>query len=277
MLIDGRKIAENIERSVTARVKALPFVPVFCDVLVGNDKVSLSYVQKKGQAAQRCGMEFTMAQFPEHISQEELCKALQGMGLQEHLCGCIVQLPLPPALDRQAVLDAIDPHIDVDVIGTFSSQAFYNGTAAIMPPTAAAVMEIISTLPENLQAGKYLVIGQGLLVGKPVAYLLRRAGKAVTVADKRTQNLAALVAEADVVITATGQPELIRGQMLKAGCAVIDAGTAELDGGIVGDVDFASVSTQAAYLTPVPGGVGPVTVAKLLENVMLVAEHAVRR
>ncbi len=276
MIIDGIKIAQQIELGIKARVAKLPFVPLFCDVLVGNDPVSFSYVNKKGRAAVRCGMEFELVQLDENILEVDLRSKILALNRKERICGIVVQLPLPNYFNRQDVLDAILPSLDVDVIGSVSSKIFYTENSGLVPPTAAAILRVIDSLPGKIQSGKYVVVGQGMLVGKPLSYLLKKAGRQVMVADKQVSDLDTLLRQADVIISATGQPGLIKAHMLKNGAAVIDAGSAEMDGGIVGDVDFTSVKEVAAFITPVPGGIGPVTVAKLLENVVSVAELKIK-
>ena len=189
------------------------------------------------------------------------------------MCGLIVQLPLPEHLDRQAVLDAIDPKIDVDCTGKINTDLFYHGKAYVEFPTAAAVMEILDNSNDNLAGKKCLVIGYGQLVGRPVSFLLEQRGLKVDVARSKTENILELMKEADVIVSAVGKPKLVAGDKIKPGCIVIDAGTAESDGGIVGDVDFETVKDVAGFVSPVPGGVGPVTVAKLLFNVLKVAKR----
>lgn len=271
MIIDGKKIANAILAQLYERVDRLPSRPLFCDVVVGNDPVSLSYVKMKGKTAERVGIEFLQVQLQESVTQEELVLTLEGLNRKERMCGLIVQLPLPAEMDRGAVLGAIHPDIDVDCIGGAGASAFYGGVSRLTPPTAAAVMTLLDSVPVIFEGKRVLVIGQGELVGKPVTHLLKSRGVEPLVADKATENLPELLRSADVIVSGTGKPKLITGQMVKPGCVVVDAGTAETDGGIVGDVDFESVNQVASYVSPVPGGVGPVTVAKLLENVVKVA------
>lgn len=271
-ILDGRKIANNILESLKAEIAKLQFQPLFCDVLVGNDPVSLSYVKIKGRTAESIGLKFLLEQLPEDILQEELIKKVVYLNAQKNLCGLIVQLPLPAHISRADVLDVISPNLDVDCLGTKNSQNFYDGKVSLMPPTAAAVMSLVDELPDNLKGGKFVMVGQGQLVGKPVSHILRQKKYEVTVADKFTTNLSELCRTADVLISATGRANLITKDFIKSGAAIIDAGTAEMDGGIVGDVDFESVKDIAGYITPVPGGVGPITVAMLLKNVVEVAK-----
>lgn len=272
MTIDGKQLAQKILADLKLRVAKLGFTPLFCDVLVGDDPVSLSYVNIKGKTAKAVGLDFKIAAFPDTITTEALVQEIQALNQESHMAGLIVQLPLPPHIDRDIVLDAIDPRIDVDGIGKNNTELFYDNKAQLVPPTAAAIIHILDSLQIDLSGKHFLVIGQGELVGKPITHLLRQRGYHVVTGDHATENLASIIPHSDVVISGTGQPKLIYGSMVKPGAVVIDAGTAESSGGIVGDVDFESVSAVAGYVSPVPGGVGPVTVAKLLENVVRVAE-----
>ncbi len=272
MSIDGKAIAEAILDSVAAQVKGLSYQPLFCDILVGDDEVSASYVRIKGKAAERVGMAFELVHLPEQSTTDDVVNKIHELQANPALAGLIVQLPVPDHIDRTAVLDAIDPAVDVDCIGSVANAKFYEGTAVLMPPTAAAIVHILDSLPDSIVDKRVLVIGQGELVGKPVTHVLKQRGCQVTIADRGTENLASITPHADVIISGTGQPGLLYGSMVKPGAIVIDAGTAESGGGIVGDVDFESVAPVASYVSPVPGGVGPVTVAKLLENVAKAAK-----
>jgi len=272
MIIDGRKIASGIISRIRSKVAALPFQPVFCDVLVGTDTVSAKYVDLKAKKAESAGIRFLRAEFGQNITTAELKEQISGLNQSENICGLIVQLPLPGHIDRQAVLDAINPAIDVDCLGAKRSSEFYKGNMAIIPPTAAAIMYILDSLKIELAGKNILVLGQGELVGRPVTYLLKRRGLKVSTADKFTADIPGLLSKSDVIVSGTGKPRLITAEKIKAGCVVIDAGTAEDGEAIVGDADFESVRTKADIVSPVPGGVGPVTVGMLLKNVVKVAE-----
>ncbi|HYV33819.1 MAG TPA: bifunctional 5,10-methylenetetrahydrofolate dehydrogenase/5,10-methenyltetrahydrofolate cyclohydrolase [Candidatus Limnocylindria bacterium] len=272
MILDGRKIAQSILEEVKTGVAALPFKPIFCDILVGTNPESAQYVKMKGRAAEKVGIKFLNANFPEHITTNALIAEIKKLNQEPNICGLIVQLPLPEHLDKQAVLDAIDSKIDVDCTGKINTELFYSGKAYVEFPTAAAVMAALDSTGQNLKNKNCLVIGYGQLVGKPVSFLLQQRGLKVNVARSKTENILELMAEADVIVSAVGKPKLITADKIKAGCIIIDAGTSESNGGIVGDVDFESVKEKAGFVSPVPGGVGPVTVAKLLENVLKIAK-----
>ncbi len=273
MLIDGKKIGQEILNNLYSEVKKLPFQPIFCDILVGKDPASVQYVKMKGQAAEKIGIAVHKAEYPENITTEELLTEIHKLNQIKNMCGLIVQLPLPPHINQAEVLNSIDPAIDVDVTGEVNSQKFYLGEPnALEFPTAVAILNLLDSTGENLKEKNFLVMGFGMLVGRPVSYLLEKKGYKVAVARSKTANTNELLKNADVVISATGKPNIVTGEKIKPGSIIIDAGTSESEGGIVGDVDFESVNKIASFVSPVPGGVGAVTVAMLLSNVVQVAK-----
>ena len=271
-IIDGRAIAQGILKGIKSEVAKLDFQPVFCDVLVGDDPASKQYVGMKQKAAEKLGFRFRSANYPSSIATDQLIAEIKKISQEPNMSGLIVQLPLPSTIDKQAVLDSIDPRIDVDCTGKVNTDLFYAGNAYVEFPTAAAVMELLDTTKINLKDKKCLVVGFGQLVGRPVSFLLEQRGLKVDVARSKTENILELMKKADVIVSAAGKSKLITGEKIKFGSIIIDAGTSESDGGIVGDVDLDSVKETAGFVSPVPGGVGPVTVAKLLENVLKVAK-----
>lgn len=271
-IINGRAIRNSILEKVKDGVGELSFTPVFCDVLIGDDPVSKQYVNMKAKTAESVGVKFHHAEFPENITTEDLIEEIQKLNKVENMCGLIVQLPLPAHIDKEKVLDAIDQSIDVDCLGERASQNFYRGDISIGFPTALACMEALDSLGFDLAGKKIAVIGQGMLVGKPVTHLLSLRGLNVDIVTRKVENKDEIIKNADVIISATGAGKFITGDMIKEGSIIIDAGTSESNGGIVGDVDRDSVDGVAGYISPVPGGVGPITVACLLKNVLSVAK-----
>ena len=289
-IIDGKKIRDQILEKVKSEVALLPFKPVFCDVLVGDDPVSAQYVDMKARTAERVGIHFHKAVFPVSISTEDLVKEIKVLNKIENMCGIIVQLPIPASINKKAVLDSIDPRLDVDCLGAVASERFYknyNSETDLAFPTALACMALLDSLNLELKGKIIVVLGQGDLVGKPVSTLLRYRGLSYLPVDKNTENKEYHLQQADVVISGIGKGKYITGNMIKYGAVLIDAGTSEdakkplneqglplLKNAqtIVGDVDFESVKNVAGYISPVPGGVGPVTVAMLLNNVLKVAK-----
>jgi methylenetetrahydrofolate dehydrogenase (NADP+)/methenyltetrahydrofolate cyclohydrolase len=273
ILIDGKKISEEILEGVAREVNALPFQPIFCDVLVGSDFASEKYVKMKARVAEKIGMKFQNANFPESITTEELVKEIQNLNTIENMCGIIVQLPLPTSLEERKVLDAIDPSLDVDALGSETNKRFYEGEKGLGLPTALACMHILETLNLDLYDLNIVVLGQGELVGKPVSALLHQKGYTHETLRSKTENKDEILKNADIIISGIGRGAYIKGDMIKKGVVIIDAGTSESGAGLVGDVDLESVKDVAGWVSPVPGGVGPVTVAMLFRNVLEVAKH----
>ncbi len=267
---------------VKKEVADFPFQPVFTDVLVGNDPSSVQYVRMKAQAAEQVGMKFHNANFPESIATEELVREIRSLNQIKNMCGIIVQLPLPLHIDKRAVLDSIEPRLDVDCLGTAASTKFYQGEPLVSYPTALACLALLDSLnldknPSTaLRTRKIAVLGQGMLVGKPVAALLRFRGFKPEVVRSKTENKERIIKEADIIISGIGKGKYITGEMIKKGAILIDAGTSEDGASIVGDVDLDSVKDVAGYVSPVPGGVGPVTVAMLLRNLLTVAKSLLK-
>ena len=273
-IIDGKKLREEILCKVKKEVAVLPFTPVFCDVLVGNDPASIQYVKMKGRMAEKIGISFHEANFPSSINTDDLIKEIKVLNKIENMCGIIVQLPLPEHLEKQRVFDAIDPNIDVDCLGTLASEKFYGGNIALGFPTALSCMALLDSINLDLKGKNIVVLGWGMLVGKPVVALLKFRGLNPTVIRSKTENKEELIKQADIIISGMGKGKYITGDMIKKGAILIDAGTSESGGGIIGDVDLESVKDVASYVSPVPGGVGPVTVAMLLNNVLKVAQNS---
>lgn len=275
-IIDGRKIKEEILKELKKKVEALPFPPIFCDILVGSDKVSASYVRIKERAAESIGIKFKAVNFPENVTTEEILEEIDNLNRVPLLCGIIIQLPLPPHIDKQTVLDAISPALDVDCLGSFNNEIFYNIGGSIGYPTALACMKLLDSLNLDLKNKNIVVLGRGKLVGLPVTHLLERREFKVNVVHSQTENSSEIISNADVIISAVGRGGFLTGSMVKDGVVIIDAGTSEENGAVVGDVDMESVGDKASFMTPTPGGVGPVTVAMLLENIIKVAQNKIK-
>jgi len=279
-IIDGRKLRDNILEKIKTEVSALPFTPVFCDVLVGEDPVSMQYVRMKNKTAEKVGIQFHNAIFPENITTEDLVNEIQKLNKLENMCGLIVQLPLPKSIDVKKVLNAIDSKLDVDCLSDITKDRFYSGETKLVSPAALACMAILDSLdlklndPENLNEcdKKIVILGQGELVGRPVTALLNFRKIFPELLTSHSEYKEKIMKEADIIISGIGNGNYINNSMVKEGVIIIDAGTTEENGGVVGDVDFESVKDIAGLLTPVPGGVGPVTVACLLNNVLTVAK-----
>lgn len=273
ILINGKELQKEILKKVEEEIKNLPFVPVFCDVLVGDDPVSAQYVRMKAKMAESIGIKFQNASFPISITNEDLIKEIEILNDVPNMCGIIVQLPLPASLDKRVILDAIDSKLDVDCLGSIASGEFYRGKTTIGFPTAMACMQVIDSLNFDLSHKNIVVLGQGDLVGKPVTALLQFRNLNPIIINSKTENKEEILKNADVIFSGVGKGKYINGSMIKKDAILIDAGTSEDGNSVVGDVDLESVKDVASFVSPVPGGVGPVTVAMLLQNVLSVAKR----
>jgi len=272
-IIDGRKIRNEILEEIKQETDGLSFTPVFCDILVGEDPASVQYVNMKFKTAVSLGIKFHKAFFKEDISTEDLIKEIQVLNKMENMCGIIVQLPLPLHIDTKKVLDAIDSDLDVDSLGEVSSTKFYQGEKVLHLPTASACLYILDSLNIDLNSKNIVVLGQGELVGKPTAFLLKQRGLNVVSLNRESVGKEEIIKDADIIISGIGQASYLKGDMLKPGVTLIDAGTSESNNSISGDVDLSSVKNVASVISPVPGGVGPVTIAMLFKNVLQVAKN----
>jgi methylenetetrahydrofolate dehydrogenase (NADP+)/methenyltetrahydrofolate cyclohydrolase len=279
-IIDGKAFAEGLRARVGAAVpafrEATGRAPGLAVVLVGEDTASQVYVRSKGKATVAAGMESFEHRLPPTVSQDELIALVERLNADERVDGILVQLPLPKGLDDKAVIAAIDPAKDVDGFHVANAGRLAVGEDALVPCTPLGCLMLLKDHFRDLSGLEAVVVGRSNIVGKPMAQLLLAENCTVTIAHSRTRDLAAVVRRADIVVAAVGRPEMIRGDWLKPGAVVIDVGINRVDAGegktrLVGDVDFASASEVAAAITPVPGGVGPMTIAVLLRNTLVAA------
>jgi methylenetetrahydrofolate dehydrogenase (NADP+)/methenyltetrahydrofolate cyclohydrolase len=281
--IDGRAFAarlrERVAEAVPAFAAAAGRAPGLAVVLVGEDPASQVYVRSKGRATQEAGMASFEHRLPDSVSQEELLALVDRLNADETVDAILVQLPLPAGIDDKAVIEAIDPAKDVDGFHPINAGRLAVGEEGLVPCTPLGCLMLLKDRLGDLSGLEAVVIGRSNIVGKPMAQLLLAQNCTITLAHSRTRDLAAVVRRADIVVAAVGRPEMVRGDWLKPGATVIDVGINRIAGDgdgksrLVGDVDYASASQVAAAITPVPGGVGPMTIAVLLRNT-LVAAHA---
>ncbi|WP_081369377.1 bifunctional methylenetetrahydrofolate dehydrogenase/methenyltetrahydrofolate cyclohydrolase FolD [Bradyrhizobium japonicum] len=278
--IDGKVIAEALRARVARDVAVLQakwnVTPGLAVVLVGKDPASSVYVKTKARQAQAVGFKSKQYLLPSSVEQAELLELIEELNADDSIDGILVQLPLPAHIDRWCVLEAIDPAKDVDGFHPYNVGRLAAGRPALAPCTPLGVVHLINTVVNDLSGLDVVVIGRSNIVGKPLATLLADAGCTVTGAQLQTRNLPELCRRADIVVAAAGCAGLVRGDWLKPGATVIDVGinrTVDSTGAakIVGDVAFAEASKRASYITPVPGGVGPMTVAYLLANTVSAA------
>lgn len=282
-IIDGKAFAaglrDRIAQAVPAFVAAASRKPGLAVVLVGDDAASAVYVASKGKATVAAGMASFEHRLPADTRQEDLIALVQQLNADNAVDGILVQLPLPKHLDEQAVVDAISPDKDVDGLTPISTGRLALGLPGLVPCTPLGSLMLLKDHIGDLSGKDAIVIGRSILVGKPMAQLLLGENCTVTIAHSRTRDLKARVQQADIVVAAVGRAEMVKGDWLKPGAVVIDVGINRLDpadgeskGRLVGDVDYASALELASAITPVPGGVGPMTIACLLRNT-LVAAH----
>nr|MDD6335021.1 bifunctional methylenetetrahydrofolate dehydrogenase/methenyltetrahydrofolate cyclohydrolase FolD [bacterium] len=279
-LIDGKAIAANIRARITSDVETLRqqtgVTPGLAVVLVGEDPASQIYVRNKHRACEGCGMKSFMHILPADTTQQQLLALIDQLNRDEQVHGILVQSPPPPHIDELAVIDAISPDKDVDGFHVKSAGALMVGQRGFVPCTPRGVIELIRSTGINMSGKHAVVIGRSNIVGKPVAMLLLRENCTVTICHSRTQNLAEITRQADILVVAIGKAGFVTGDMVKPGAIVIDVGINRVEGSkkVWGDVDFATAESVAGAITPVPGGVGPMTIAMLLENTLEAARRA---
>jgi methylenetetrahydrofolate dehydrogenase (NADP+)/methenyltetrahydrofolate cyclohydrolase len=275
--IDGKAFAAALRAEVADAVPAFSEQagrrPGLAVVLVGDDPASAVYVRSKGKATIEAGMESFKHLLPADVTEAELLYLIARLNADEAVDGILVQLPLPAHIDEKSVIEALDPAKDVDGFHPVNAGRLAVGEPALVPCTPLGCLMLLKDRLDDLAGLDAVVIGRSNIVGKPMAQLLLRESCTVTVAHSRTRDLPAIVRRADIVVAAVGKPEMVRGDWLKPGATVIDVGINRVEGRLIGDVDFAGASEVAGAITPVPGGVGPMTIAVLLRNTLLAA-HA---
>ena len=270
-LIDGRAVAKAFKEEIaekTAQMIEKGIHPHLAVVLVGENPASQVYVRNKENGCIKAGIRSTVIRLPEDCSQEELEKTVVSLNEDESVHGILVQLSLPKGLNEESVLRLIDPNKDVDGFHAMNSGRLMNGQPGFVPCTPLGVMKLLKSYDIDPNGKHAVVIGRSNIVGKPMAMLLLQANATVTICHSRTQNLSEITRQADILVAAVGRANFVTADMVKPGAAVIDVGINRVDGKIVGDVDFDAVSEVAGNITPVPGGVGQMTIAMLLSNTL---------
>ena len=273
MIIDGKKIAKDLRASIIDKVSVLDRAPGLAVILVGDDPASAVYVRNKANACKEVGFYSEKINKPASITQAELLTEIERLNDDDNVDGILVQLPLPAHLDANDVIEAIDPAKDVDGFHSENIGKLMQNKSFLRPCTPKGVMTMLATIGIDLVGKNCVVVGASNIVGRPMAMELLNARATVTICNSKTQDLSEKVKQADVVVVAVGIPKMIQGDWIKEGAIVIDVGINRLDSGkLVGDVDFDSAKDKAAWITPVPGGVGPMTIATLLENTLTAYE-----
>ena len=278
-IIDGKKIAAEVRERIAADTSAFSekygFVPGLAVVIVGEDPASQVYVRNKGKACAEVGFYSEIHRMAADTTMEELLAKIEALKNDPRIHGILVQMPLPAHLDEKTVIDAIPPEKDVDAFHLVNTGRIMRGDYHFLPCTPAGVMEMLRHEHIDVAGKECVVVGRSNIVGKPMAMLLLHANGTVTICHSRTKNLAEVTRRADILVVAIGKADFITGDMVKEGAVVIDVGmNRRADGKLTGDVDFASVEPKASAITPVPGGVGPMTITMLLENTLTAARIA---
>ena len=288
-ILDGKKISNDIKDEITTTVAQMKAngekTPHLAAVIVGQDGASLTYVGSKVRACARVGFESTLIQLPDDITQDDLLNKIQELNQDAEIDGFIVQLPLPKHIDTQAILLAVDPKKDVDGFHPENFGKLALDMETFIPATPFGIMELLKRYDIETSGKHTVVIGRSHIVGRPMSILMSRKGQpgdsTVTLTHSRTKDLAHYTREADIVISALGVPNFLTADMVKKGVVIIDVGITRVPDAntakgyvITGDVNFAEVSEKASYITPVPGGVGPMTIAMLLQNTLLARQRS---
>ncbi|MBQ4289589.1 MAG: bifunctional methylenetetrahydrofolate dehydrogenase/methenyltetrahydrofolate cyclohydrolase FolD [Clostridia bacterium] len=275
-LIDGKQIAKDTREAVREEVRIRAergYVPGLAVVIVGNNPASEVYVRNKHKACSEAGIYSEILALPEDCTEERLLSEIETLNGRPEIDGILVQLPLPPQIRESRVIAAISPDKDVDAFHDVNTGCLLNGSPVFLPCTPAGVMELLRASGVSPEGKHCVVVGRSNIVGKPMALLLLAANGTVTICHSRTKNLAEITRQADILVAAVGRADFITGEMIKPGAVVIDVGiNRRADGKLTGDVEFASASEVASLITPVPGGVGPMTIAMLLRNTLTAAD-----
>ncbi|WP_191085951.1 bifunctional methylenetetrahydrofolate dehydrogenase/methenyltetrahydrofolate cyclohydrolase FolD [Roseococcus microcysteis] len=268
-LIDGKEVAARLRAGLASRIAGLPWAPGLVVVRVGEDPASGVYVRNKDKAAREAGFASRTRHLPESTTEAELLAEIAALNADPAVDGILVQLPLPAHIRAEAAIEAVDPAKDVDGFHPMNAGRLASGLPGLVPCTPRGAMHLLAEAGAKLRGARAIVIGRSQIVGRPMAQLLLGADCTVTIAHSRTADLPGECRRADIVVAAVGRPEMVRGDWIKPGAVVIDVGINRLESGkLVGDVAFAEALPVARAITPVPGGVGPMTIACLLENTL---------
>ena len=274
--INGKQIAKETYAELKERTAALAekgIIPGLTVIIVGENPASMTYVASKEKKAAQLGWNSKVIRLDAQVSQTELIEVIEGLNADKSVDGILVQLPLPKHINELEVLEKIDPDKDVDGFHIVNSGRLFAGLEGFVPCTPKGIMKLIASTGVELAGKNAVVLGRSLIVGKPIALLLTAENATVTICHSKTADLRQHTLRADILVAAIGKPKFVTADMVKEGAVVIDVGINRTEDGLVGDVDYDSVAAKAGYITPVPGGVGPMTIAMLMENTLISAEH----
>ncbi|SCY98697.1 bifunctional methylenetetrahydrofolate dehydrogenase/methenyltetrahydrofolate cyclohydrolase FolD [Alkaliphilus peptidifermentans] len=275
-VIDGKAISKEIREGISKEVSEIKekfnITPGLAVVIVGNDPASHTYVGMKEKSCTSVGMYSEVHRLPEETTQEELLQLINQLNEDNKIHGILVQVPLPGGINENIINSYIKTEKDVDGFHAINSGNLFLGEDSIVPCTPKGIIELIKSTGASISGKNAVVVGRSNIVGKPAAVLLLQENATVTICHSKTKDLKEYLLKADIVVAAVGKPELVKGDMIKEGAIVIDAGTTVVDGKLVGDVEYSKACEVASHITPVPGGVGPMTIAMLLENTLEAAK-----
>jgi len=268
ILLNGKKLSEKILINLKRIVKKSNLKLTLAVIQVGENPVSQVFINQKKKACQKTGINFKLFKFPAEIGKLELKREIEKIVKNPENSGIIIQLPLPKKFQPEEFLNLIPEEKDIDVLSEKSLGKFYQGTLKVLPPTVQGILYLLKNYKIELRGKNVVIVGAGRLVGFPLAIQLLKEKATVSVLNEFTEDAPSFTKKANILVSGVGKPNLIKGSMVKGGVVIIDAGTTMIGGKLLGDVDFKSVSKKASYITPVPGGVGPMTVTCLLENLV---------
>ena len=278
-IIDGKLISKEIRKNIKKDIDALKvknIIPGLGIILVGNDPASEIYVRNKIKACDELGINTLLYRFKEDNNEREVIELIKDLNCDDQIHGILVQSPLPSSFDEDKIISYVEKEKDVDGFGTFNLGALLSNQEKIVAATPLGILKMLEYENIDIEGNHVVVVGASLIVGRPMATLLLNRGATVTIAHSKTKNLKEITKQADILIVAIGQAKFITDEYIKDGAVVIDVGTNRVDGKLYGDVDFDKVSKKASYITPVPGGVGPMTITMLISNVVEQAKGKVR-
>lgn len=268
MLLDGFRCAEEIRKKIAEDIKTYGYDITLAVIIVGDNPASQIYVANKQKACEEVGIKSIRIALDSDTSQKELIDKINELNEDASVNGILVQLPLPSHLDEETIINTIDPKKDVDGLTIINQGKLFKGEEAILPATPKGIITLLKNNNVQIKGANAVVLGRSILVGKPVAMLLLKENATVTICHSKTENLKEVTKKADILVVAIGKPKFVTADMVKKDAAVVDVGINRVQGKVCGDVDFDEVSQIARYISPVPRGVGPMTIASLLENVI---------
>lgn len=271
MIMDGKQLAQEIKMDVKSKVGSLKKKPLLACIIVEGNSASEIYVASKQRACEECGIGSMLVRLPEDVTQQDLEKEIQKLNKNSDVTAILLQLPLPMHLDADRAINSISPDKDVDCLTYPNLGKLFAGRGEVAPCTATGIIKFLEKYNIEIEGKHAVVIGRSLLVGKSVASLLEKKNATVTICHSKTKNLSEITKQADILVVAIGKSKFVTSDYVKQGAVVIDVGINRVDSKITGDVDFENVKDKCLMISPVPGGVGPLTVACLMENTLLLA------